>query len=288
VNALRVLHQIQNFLSIGTHQNVPAVVFVLRDDLEPLFFRQFSKVLVSALQELRSFRSLYTDEPQVVDLDNCAKKLSSFFPVYVSSRPSRPGIYLITNRDRLATVPILQTQNIVNLVQLDRCVREAQRSHPTQSNIQNTEEFLYRLLQLWSFSTNYVENSSSHHGSESLETARPSVAALTITFKENSEILRALDSLEHLYDLPESSSESTTSDLINFEMFDPHSFPDPPTSAELAALETRNSSFVPRSGVAPLDSVPSRFSGGRPDNDAPYKPRLPLPLFKNAVQPTFS
>ena len=94
--------------------------------------------------------------------------------------------------------------------------------------------------------------------------------------------MRALDSLEHLYDLPESSSESTTSDLINFEMFDPHSFPDPPTSARLAALETRNS-FVPRSGVAPLDSVPSRFSGGRPDNDATYKPRLPLPLFKNAV-----
>ena len=40
---------------------------------------------------------------------------------------------------------------------------------------------------------------------------------------------------------------------------------------------------MPRSGVAPLDSVPSRFSGGRPDNDATYKPRLPLPLFKNAV-----
>ena len=61
VNALRVLHQIQFFFSIRPSHNFPTDVFVLRNDLEPIFFRQFSKVLFYVLQEVRSFRSLYTD-----------------------------------------------------------------------------------------------------------------------------------------------------------------------------------------------------------------------------------
>ena len=168
-------------------------------------------------------------------------------------------------------------------MQLDRCVREAQKSHPSQPNIQNTEEFLYRLLQLWTFSIGRVEHSN--QGSGNLHLDRPNVAGLTRTFRENSEILQALDNFDHLYDdVPHSTSGSTSSDLINFSMSDPIELPEPPTDAELATLGTRNRPYLPRSGVAPMDSLPSRFDRGRAEmNDSPYKPRLPLPVFKNAV-----
>lgn len=284
VNALHVLHQIQNFLSIRPNQRFPTVIFVFRDDLDAQFFRQFAKALVKALEILRSFRSLYTESPQGADLVNCTNKLSSLLPIYVSARPSRPGIYLITNH----SAQISDCHNIVNLVQLDRCVREAQKSHPNQPNIRNTEEFLYRLLQLWSFSANPVENLGSGTDSETLREARPNVEELTRTFRENSEILRALDNIENFYELPNSSSESANSDLINFEMSDPFDFPAPPTNDELAALETQDARTFGlnfrRSGVAPLESLPSRFERGRPEmNDSTYKPRLPLPLFRQAV-----
>ena len=68
-------------------------------------------------------------------------------------------------------------------------------------------------------------------------------------------------------------------------MSDPIALPEPPADAELAAIGTRNnSSYLPRSGVAPMDSLPSRFDRGRTEmNDSPYKPRLLLPMSKNAI-----